>query len=182
MPRTELTLDDGPGLDEPTQRVDDRRLGKTESPRGIARDERPVRACVPAQERDERIRVVVRQERCGQPKRKTDAESVAITARVLGRDEAPLSGDTNVQHATFGHERRDPVVDRLGLRAASRDLLGREVPEAKEQLVDGVGVARGALADEVLERKLELGHAHPGRAAREARLRRGGRAAVTDRP
>jgi len=158
LPRSELTLHDGAGLRETPQRIHDGRFCQTEAPRGIARDERPVRARIAPQQRHERVRVIARQERGGQPERKVDSERVAVASRVLSGDEPPLAGDTNVQHAALGHERRDPVMDRLGLRAARRDLLGREVPETKEHLVHAVGMTSGALANEVLQRKLEIGH------------------------
>src|SRR5204862_4804546 len=69
-----------------------------------------------------------------------------------------LPRDADFQDAALGHELRDPVMDRLRLGTSSAELLSREISEAKKHLVDAVGVTRRALADKMLERKLEIGH------------------------
>src|SRR4029077_17825179 len=50
------------------------------------------------------------------------------------------------------------IVHRLGLGGAGSDLLAGQVSETKEHLVDAIGMPRGSLANEVLQRKLEIGH------------------------
>ena len=65
LPRPELPLHDRSGFGETTQRVDDRCLGKTETSRRVAGDERTVGAGVSPQQGCERIEVIVRQERRG---------------------------------------------------------------------------------------------------------------------
>ena len=115
-------------------------------------------ARVSPQERGERIRVIARQERGGQPERKADAEGVAITSCVLGGDEPAVPGDANVEHAPLGHERRDPIVDRLGLGTPDPYFLGRQVTETEQHFVNAVRMTSSALADQVLQRELEVGH------------------------
>ena len=150
QPRTELSLDDRAGLREAPQRVDDRRLGKTKPPRRVRHTEWPVRAGVPPQQRHERIDIVVREKSGWQPQRQADSESVSVASRILRGDETPLARDANVEHAALGHERRDPVVHRRRLSAASADLLRGQIAQTKEHFVYAVGVTRGALADQVL--------------------------------
>src|SRR6267378_7367900 len=117
-----------------------------------------MRPGVSPQQRHERVEVIAAQERGGQAQRKPDSKRVPITPGVLGGDETPLSGMAEVEHSTLAHERRDPVAYRRGLRAASRNLLGGEVAQAKEHLVDTVGMTGSTLAGEVLKRELEIGH------------------------
>src|SRR2546427_13173109 len=116
-----------------------------------------MRPGISPQQRHERIEVIAAQECGGQAQRKPDSKRVPIPPGVLGGDETPLTGDADVEHSALAHERRDPVAHRRGLRAASRALFGGEAAQAKEHLVDTVGMTRGTLAGEVLERELEIG-------------------------
>ena len=156
-PRAELSFHDRAGLGEPAQRLDDRRFSQTETSGRVARNERPVGARVAAQQRHERVRVISHEERGGETERQADTERVAIAARILGGDETPLAGDPDVEDAALADKLRDPVVHRRGFGASRADLVRGQIAETKEHLVDAVGVTRGPLANEVLQRELEIG-------------------------
>ncbi len=87
------------------------------------------------------------EERVGDPDRETDAEGVAVAARIFGSDEPVLAGHADPHCSTRPNEL---FVVRPVLRA-SRQLLGREIAETAKQVVSAVEVVGPAALVEGLE-------------------------------
>ena len=147
----ELAAQQRAGLGPAGQQVVDQLHGQPETLGGLDAGERRVRAGPAGQERTERV-VDGLEEDVGQPGGKADAQRVAVAAGVLGGDEALLAGDAHDDGPALGDEGVGEVV-----RRARGQLLTRQVAEAAQQVVGGVGVAGPPPFVEILEVGLEVG-------------------------
>ena len=130
---------------------------QAEAPGHIGRRERSVRARVAPHQRREGIRLAL-EEGVRQPERQRDAQRVAVASGVFGGDETPVAADFHLDRAALRHQSADPVVRRRGVGAANDHLVAREVAEPEQQLVEAIRVTRRALACQMLQRELEVGH------------------------
>ena len=103
--------------------------------------ERAVRARPAADEALHRVRHVVEEGR-RQPAGRDGAERVAVEPGVLGRDPALLAADAQHDGAPAGLELREPGVERRARRGAHEQLVAREVADAAQHVVQGVGRVR----------------------------------------
>ena len=151
----ELALDDPPALGQLPQGQLDHRDADAETGGGFSRGERAVGARVAAHEIGDGLgrRFDQRRRQAGR-QRRTDA--VAVAGGILDGDEPRLAGDAHRQGAPPG----DQLVERGGGdagHAAGLDLGHRQIAEAQQQVVDGVGRARVVLLRQVLGVALERG-------------------------
>ena len=100
----------------------------------LGRGKRPARAREPPEQRLERS-VVGLEEDFGQAAGRHRADRVAVAARVLRRDQAPLAAHAHVNRAPLGQQRLGQVV---------RVLAVAQVAAAAEQVVQLVGSPRAA--------------------------------------
>ena len=156
----ELALEQAAGAEKRDEGREDRRLPAAEAPRRLAGAERAVRARVARDELAKGLRHGL-EERGGQPGRRRDAERVAQAARVLGGGIAFLAAEADADRATLAEERLEPLAGAalagtVGPRVDARgDLVGREVAQPQQQVVQAVGARRPVLALERLQLQLE---------------------------
>ncbi len=99
-----------------------------------------------------------REERLRHARRRADAHAVAVARDVLHRDPALLARDPRPDRPARGRQLRE-VQARLHPAAGGPRprLVGREVAQAPEQVVDLVGGLRVAVLGQGLEAELEIG-------------------------
>ena len=68
-----------------------------------------------------------------------------------------LAANEQRERAAIPLELGKPVIDRGRVAHAPGQLIAREIAEAEEQVVNAVGVPRGAFWREMLKLELELG-------------------------
>ena len=103
--------------------------------------ERPVTASPARQQRAECAGRDI-QELLGHTGRRRRAHRIPVAAHVLGRDPALLAHHAHADRPTVGHQCLEPLVRRTTARArvgpahACGDILGGEVAEPAQQVVD----------------------------------------------
>ena len=131
------------------QRVDAVALGQ---PRGR---EGAVGAGVAADQGAHRVGVLL-EEGLRQPGRRRHPERVAVEAGVLAGDVALLAGDADPGDAPLGDQFLQHRGGRVALRHPLVALLGGQVAEVAQQLLQGVAVAGAARLGAVLQLLLDL--------------------------
>ena len=87
------------------------------------------------------------QEGLGQPARRHGAQGVAVQAGVLRSDEALLASDAHARGAALAHQFLQHPIGRHAGQAPRRGLVGGQVADAAQHVVQRVGVGGlGALA------------------------------------
>ncbi len=128
---------------------------------GAGGEERTVGAGVAGDQLDQRCRHGIG-EGGGQTERDGAAQRIAQAGGVVGRGQARLAGDGDLDGPAFGDQRGDPAVDDLGgrLGAGGQPVAG-EGPDHPQQVVGLVGVTGPAAVDQALQLRLEVGQ-HAG--------------------
>ena len=151
--RTELARQELAPSHQPVQRLLDDRRDQAPARGQVGGQEGRVGPCPPADERPERFGGGL-EECLRKTGRERHAERVAVAARVLGRDPAFGAADTHGRCPALALKLLDPPR----LHAPDRQLLRREVPQARQEVVGLVGVSRPPLLLEALELELQLDH------------------------
>ena len=126
-----------------------------EAPVDLPRRERPVGARVTANERHhrvvDRLEVGLRQ-----AARRRNADRVAVEPGVLGGDPALLAGDPDAHSAALALELAEHRLGREALGRALLELVGGQVAEPAQDLLERVAVAGERVRMQELERALDL--------------------------
>ncbi len=133
----------------------------SEAIRDIGGEERSVRAGVPADDLLERARHRVG-ERHRQAERQRAAEGVAIASGVLGGGESSLAAECDLDHPSFGEQHFQPPTVLPGpvparTVASQLDLVGGEITDLAEHVVQLVGGARPPSVGDALQLQLDVG-------------------------
>ena len=133
---TKLSFNEAPALDKTTQCHRHDRNAKPVAARHVVRSERPVRSRVTKDEIARRVRDRL-EVAIGKAGGKRCAKSIAIAAGILDGDESLLARDAHDDDAA---RLQQLARGCLGIdERALRDLLDRQIAEAQQQIVKGIG-------------------------------------------